>query len=187
MLPIVDIRLHRLLIGQPLGVSLGSQRGRFIGGCKTTFEHACLQAVDFVREADHGLIDADRFLRHDEREIGIADGGRKVAAGLPKRHLGIMHGHFRRRCGQAEFAPGLDNLVDAHAIAAGRSAIVRWLHLVTERRIGIGVGLNHVAAGRLDVGGRLSQGGAVGRGHLLEVGQRIGPPEHAHHRLRLVG
>ena len=69
--------------------------------------------------------------------------------------------------------------------APGVLPLFDGVNLVADRGVGIGVGLDHVAAGRFHVAGGLPKLRTVGGGDLLQVGQGVGLAVRPRQRDRL--
>ena len=180
LLPRIDVGLDRLLVRQTGHVGLAPQGHRFVrGGERPGCRQVGVKTIHLVGHHGQAAVDAHCLFADQDGVIGVSHASRQIAPGAAQRQLGVPQIHLRRRGGEFELAPRLDELIDKGSLSTGDAAVVRRRDFITDGRIGIGACLNQVSTGRLDVGGRLPQLGAVGRRKSAANPPRCrgGPPD----------
>ena len=107
------------------------------------------------------------------RVIGVADASRQIVACGEQSEFRVLEIHFRGGGSELELSPRFDELVDKRPLRTGDAAVVRGLHIPSDRRVGISPGLDQVSTRGLDVGSGLTQFRAIGCGQSLQIRQRV--------------
>ncbi len=174
LLPVINVGLDGLAVRQPgLGRPDARRGGRLIRASEANEQQVRLETIDLVGKLRQRLGNLDSLVGDQEVEISTTHGRRQVAAGALEGQFGIIqifHGGSGR---QLQLAARLDELLNVQAIHGGGAAVVGRIVFHANVRIGIHPGLEHVAAGRLDVGQGFPNRRTVLDRDLVQVRQRV--------------
>ena len=145
---------------------------RLIGGSLTGGDPFGLHAIDAVGKLGQGVVHLDALPRHQHAEIVRPHLGGQIVTGPVQRQFRVVEIDFRRGLGEPQLAAGDDRLTDAAALVAGGQPRIDVIGLIADVRVGIGAGLDHVAAGGFHVGRRLANERIAGHRHRLQLGER---------------
>ena len=145
---------------------------RLVGGSLAGGDPLGLHAIDAVGKLRQGVVHLDPLPRHQHAEIIRPHLRGQIVTGPVQRQFRIVEIDSRRGLGQPQLAAGDDRLTDGAALVAGGQPRIDVVGLIADVRVGIGAGLDHVAAGRFHVGGRLANERIAGHRDRLQLGER---------------
>ena len=145
---------------------------RLIGGGLAGGDPLDLHAIDAVGKLGQGVVHLDPLPGDEHAEIIRPHLGGQIVTGPAQCQFRIAEIDFRRGLGEPQLAAGDDRLTDAAALVAGGLPRIDVVRLIADVRVGIGAGLDHVAAGRFHVGRRLANERIAAHRHRLQLGER---------------